>query len=205
MIERQLQTKSKSFGKISIPEQKVGNTRLNVFPFKHTEEYVTLSEPYKLWEETLNEILMYVPVQKNADIHYITINSEFFTENNYQRREGIHIDGNFVVDPEYIDNKNNPVSTWGGMTWGGICHNTKYTSEQPDNSHVKMDWVLPYDIVIPIGTYVDNNKGGIFIASSNTGTRYWEVNDKFDIAEAGDLSHEKEKKTTTFKFKTCTS
>jgi hypothetical protein len=194
MIERHLQTKAKNFGCINIPEQSIGNTRLNVFPFEQTKEYVELPEPYKMWEETLNEILMYIPLQEDATQHCITINSEFFTEDTYQRREGIHIDGNFCVDPNYLDEKSNPLSTWGGMTWGGMKHNSNHQTEQEDNSHVDMDWVLPYNIIVPIGTYVDNNKGGLFIASSNIGTRYWKVNENISIAEAGDLSHMKGKR-----------
>ena len=44
----------------------------------------------------------------------------------------------------------------------------------PDNSHVKMDWVLPYDLVIPISEYVSSTKGGILTVSSEVGCQAWD-------------------------------
>lgn len=30
--------------------------------------------------------------------HYVTIDSKYFTEDEFQRREGVHVDGNFCAD-----------------------------------------------------------------------------------------------------------
>jgi len=188
-----MKAKILDLGHFEIPDQEFGNTRLNVYPFKQTS-YVKLPEPYKMWESALNDILKYVPLQKGADNHAITICSDFFTENDYQRREGIHIDGNFCVDPNF-KRKNKPISSWGGMsprpleTWGGISSNPDILSEQPDNSHVRMNWVLPYNIVIPIGKYVSKNEGGIFIISTNVGTQAWQGHVPNDIADGGSMDH----------------
>ncbi len=88
-------------------------------------------------------------------------------------------------------------SSWGGAepmpSWGGARSNTTTPQyrivrgddgvarivreskfeEMPDNSHVKMDWVLPYDITIPISEYVSSSKGGILTVSTEVGCQAW--------------------------------
>ncbi len=178
-----LNTQIKHFGKLIVPDQEIGNTRLNVFPFEQTSEPVTLPIEYKRWEKTLNQILSHIPIQEGATQHCITINSEFFTEDGFQRNEGVHMDGNFCVDLTFKDKSNNPMKSWGGISpaptpqpqpgWGGLLPSDEILTEQPDNSHVVMDWVLPYDIVIPIAKYLSDTKGGLFVVSSNVGTQAW--------------------------------
>ena len=53
-----------------------------------------------------------------------------------------------------------------------IIRESKFET-QPDNSHVKMDWVLPYDLVIPISEYVSSSKGGILTISTEVGCQAW--------------------------------
>ena len=176
---------------MAIPDQEFGNTKLNVMPFIHDGSYIKLPIEYKKWEKSLNNIMKYVPVQADALQHYITINSDFFTKPGTQRREGVHMDGNFCVDPTFTDEgvhvkawdtaptwgNLTPLKAWGGISpsptpsWGGMNFNGY--KEMPDNSHVRMDWVLPYDIVIPIAKYVTNTKGGLLVVSSDVGTRAW--------------------------------
>ena len=155
-----------------------------MFPFKHTGEPVTLPTPYKMWEDTLNKMLKHIPVQEDASTHYITINSDFFTQSGTQRREGPHMDGNFCVDPTFIRDNGEVKASWGGAapapspcpkpTWSGLVPEPGELSEKSDNSHVQMDWVLPYDVVIPIAKYVSGSKGGLFVVSSNIGTKVWD-------------------------------
>lgn len=185
-----MKAKILNLGSFEIEDQKIGNTRLNVYPFTHNGEYVKLPIEYVKWEKTLNDILKYVPVQEDATQHYITINSEFFTEDGTQRREGIHIDGNFCVDPNF-----------GHETWGGISTAQNYYKfkgrpdvfkEKDDNSHVVMGWELPYDIIIPIGDYVSETKGGLFVVSSNIGTRFWCGEIKNSVYNGGSMEHMRE-------------
>ena len=189
-----LHAKIKHLRKMEIPDQEFGNTKLNVMPFMHNGSYIKLPIEYAKWEKSLNEIMRHVPVQLDALQHYITINSDFFTKAGVQRREGVHMDGNFCVDPTFIDEDINvkawdttptwgkltPIKAWGGVSpkpsspkpsWGGMGF-LGYR-EMPDNSHVIMDWVLPYNIIIPIAKYVSDTKGGLLVVSSDIGTRAW--------------------------------
>src|SRR6187399_3192106 len=130
-------------GKISLPNPKYGDLKLSVMPFENTGIFVKLPIGFEMWEESFNEVLKYIPLSEGANTHYLTIDSKFFTQDDFLRREGIHIDGNFCADP------NTNFRTWGGIhvtkTWAGI-------SVTPELKIVK-DWELPYDIEIPIGTY----------------------------------------------------
>jgi hypothetical protein len=95
------------------------------------------------------------------------------------------------------ENDEDVKSSWGGAepmpSWGGATSKSKMPQfkivrgedgvakiireskfeEQPDNSHVKMDWVLPYNIVIPISEYVSSSKGGILTVSTEVGCQAW--------------------------------
>ena len=172
----------RDFGPLKVEDQEFGNTHLNVFPFKHTSEPVVLPAPYKMWEDTLNEILKHIPLQDDANMHYITINSDFFTQSGTQRREGPHMDGNFCVDPTFVKDNGEIKASWGGASpspcpkpsWSGLIPEPGELAEKADNSHVQMDWVLPYDVVIPIAKYVSGSKGGLFVVSSNIGTKVWD-------------------------------
>ena len=197
---------------LMVPNQEIGNTRLNVMPFQHNQKEPILPIEYSKWEETLKEMLKYIPLQKNATQHYITICSDFFTESGTQRREGVHMDGNFCVDPDFVTKQNTIkmgwgtvpswgkmqptlLSSWGGIspkpepiqTWGGMS--IKEYCEKPDNSHVKMDWVLPYSIVIPIAKYVSSTKGGLLVVSSDVGTKAWKGEFKCEVAAEGSFEN----------------
>jgi hypothetical protein len=215
-------------------------------PFENNGSWVSLPEGFKQWEESFNEVLKYIPLQEGANTHYVTIDTKFFTTDEFLRREGVHIDGNFCVDP-YFSSSITEMASWGGASyngggssWGGASYKPKAKSswggaepmpswggakykkepktksswggaepmpswggarssgssnpqfkivrgedgvakiireskfeEMPDNSHVKMDWVLPYDITIPISEYVSNSKGGILTVSTEIGCQAW--------------------------------
>lgn len=240
-------TSVKNLGEVILPDPNTGDFKLSVMPFENNGSWVSLPEGFKQWEESFNEVLKYIPLQEGANTHYVTIDTKFFTTDEFLRREGVHIDGNFCVDPyftsslteemsswggaSYDDNSSSwggasyqepksswggaePMPSWGGATydsendediksswggaepmpsWGGatsksrtpqfkivrgedgvarIIRESKF-EEQSDNSHVKMDWVLPYDIVIPISEYVSSSKGGILTVSTEVGCQAW--------------------------------
>lgn len=187
MISTNHEAVVQSFGRFKIPDQEVGNLRLNVMPFKNGSA-IRLPEGFRLWEDTLQELMSYVPLQEGADWHYVTINSEFFTEGAPLRREGVHMDGNFCVDPEFSYNRGRGViGAWSRTrpTWGGMYAKPGEYQEKPDNSHVIMDWELPYDIIIPIATYVSNEKGGILVVSSKMGCQAWEGSYEGNVGDGG--------------------
>lgn len=165
-----------------IPNPDFGDMKLNVFPFEHTGEYTRLPEAYKIWEPTLNEILKLVPLVDGCNQHYVTIDSKFFTVDDFLRREGVHIDGNFCADVKFSH------STWGGTrtTWGGTS--TVPDPEKPENYKVVTPWVSPYGITVPFGTYVSSELGGIFCVSSEIGCRAWSGIFEGEIGDEGDFT-----------------
>lgn len=246
-------TSVKNLGEVILPDPATGDFKLSVMPFENTGEWVSLPEGFKQWEESFNEILKMIPLQEGANTHYVTIDTKFFTTDEFLRREGVHIDGNFCVDP-YFSSSITEKASWGGASprpswggaryeepsvaksswggaeprpswggarfelpnqvsdhkhswggayprpsWGGARYELaelesvsypKYSlvkgendiyslvresqfEAQPDNSHVKMDWVLPYDITIPISEYVSSSKGGILTVSTEVGCQAW--------------------------------
>jgi hypothetical protein len=215
-------TSIKNLGEVILPDPETGDFKLSVMPFENNGSWVSLPEGFKQWEESFNEVLKYIPLQEGANTHYVTIDTKFFTTDEFLRREGVHIDGNFCVDP-YFSSSITEMASWGGASyngggssWGGASYKPKAKSswggaepmpswggarssgssnpqfkivrgedgvakiireskfeEMPDNSHVKMDWVLPYDITIPISEYVSNSKGGILTVSTEIGCQAW--------------------------------
>lgn len=90
--------------------------KLNLFPFENEGKHVQLPIGFQIWEDTLNEILKMIPLCDGANQHYVTIDSKFFSTADFLRREGVHADGNFCVDPNF------KAATWAGSetpTWGG--------------------------------------------------------------------------------------
>ena len=237
-------TSVKNLGEVVLPDPATGDFKLSVMPFENTGEWVSLPEGFKQWEESFNEILKYIPLQEGANTHYVTIDTNFFTTDGFLRREGVHMDGNFCVDPYFSSSITekaswggasyggsswggakyqappvaksswggaSPKSSWGGASpapsksswggasprssWGGASYESVSNTPQyslvkgdndiyslvresqfeahPDNSHVKMDWVLPYDIVIPVSEYVSSTKGGILTVSTEVGCQAW--------------------------------
>lgn len=204
-------TQIKEIGEMNIPDPEHGDLKLSVFPFENNGEWISLPEGFKPWEESLNKVMESVPLQEGANTHYVTIDSKFFTKDEFLRREGVHADGNFCVDPKFTFGRmyekeemkkswggistwgginlkpvNNPdlkemekdvdiKATWGGVTtWGGVSLKESHYEAKPDNSHVNMDWVLPYDVMIPFGDYMSESKGGIFAVSTEQGCQGWQ-------------------------------
>lgn len=237
-------TNIKNLGEIILPDPAHGDLKLSVMPFENNGKWISLPEGFKQWEESFNEVLKHIPLQEGANTHYVTIDTKFFTTDEFLRREGVHIDGNFCVDPYFTSSITEEMSSWGGASydsssnssWGGASYQSKSswggaeplpswggatyddsdiksswggaeplpswggaTSESknpkfkivrgkdginkllreshfepsPDNSHVKMDWVLPYNVVIPISEYVSSSKGGILTVSTEVGCQAW--------------------------------
>jgi hypothetical protein len=240
-------TSIKNLGEVILPDPNTGDLKLSVMPFENNGEWVSLPEGFKMWEKSFNEILKKIPLQEGANTHYITIDTKFFTTDEYLRREGVHIDGNFCVDPyfsssiveksswggaTYDSDKSSwggaePKPSWGGATydedeskpswggaepkpsWGGAksseSNGLKYRlergenglkviressfTEMPDNSHVKMDWVLPYNIIIPISEYVSSDKGGILTVSTEVGCQAWSGNFYGEVLSEGSFEN----------------
>jgi len=192
-------------------------------PFENNGEWVSLPEGFKIWEESFNNVLKHIPLQEGANTHYVTIDTKFFTTDEFLRREGVHVDGNFCVDPNFrkmnelrtSDGSSpdkifkaswggaSPKPSWGGViyksdtdfkaswggsrptTWGGIRYAGKTYEAKEDNSHVQMDWVLPYKITIPISDYISEKKGGILTVSTEVGCQAWNGTFKGEILSEG--------------------
>jgi hypothetical protein len=215
-------THVKQLCEVQLPDPEFGDFKLSVMPFENNGEFVSLPEGFKRWEESFNQVLNNIPLQEGANTHYVTIDTKFFTTDEFLRREGVHIDGNFCVDPKFKKMNETTIedvlsddylqgvedefkASWGGAepkpSWGGAMYKKdqefkaswggaepkpswggaryEYVEEnyvaKSDNSHVKMDWVLPYkDIIIPIADYVSESKGGILTVSTEVGCQAWD-------------------------------
>jgi hypothetical protein len=170
------QTTIKQIGKINLPDPQFGDLKLSVMPFENNGKIIKLPVGFELWEDALNEIVKQIPQCEGANTHYITIDSRFFSKSDFLRREGIHADGNFCVDPNF------KMATWGGTrpTWAG----SKY---HPILKVVK-DWELPYDIEIPVGDYITEKKGGIFAVSTEVGCQGWQGEFYGEVGAEGDFT-----------------
>jgi hypothetical protein len=167
----------KKIGKLTLPNPQYGDLKLSVMPFENSGKHVSLPIGFQMWERSFNEIISMIPLQDGANQHYVTIDSKFFSKSDFLRREGIHADGNFCVDPNF----NNP--TWGGTTtetWGGAKYHPEY--------RVIKDWELPYDIEIPIGDYISDTKGGILCVSTEVGCQAWEGEFYGNVGAEGDFT-----------------
>jgi len=232
-------TNVKNLGEVILPDPEFGDFKLSVMPFENTGGWVSLPEGFKLWEESFNEVIKNIPLQEGANTHYVTIDTKFFTTDEFLRREGVHIDGNFCVDPNFkklnettiedvldddylSDVEDEFKASWGGAepkpSWGGARYDDEFKASwggaepQPswggarikeyqyeaksDNSHVKMDWVLPYkDVIIPIADYVSESKGGILTVSTEVGCQAWTGEFYGEILGEGSFENMKEQLT----------
>ena len=232
-------TSVKNLGEVILPDPEFGDFKLSVMPFENTGGWVSLPEGFKLWEESFNDVIKNIPLQEGANTHYVTIDTKFFTTDEFLRREGVHIDGNFCVDPNFkklnettiedvldddylSDFEDDFKASWGGAepkpSWGGARYDDEFKSSwggaepQPswggarikeyqyeaksDNSHVKMDWVLPYkDVIIPIADYVSESKGGILTVSTEVGCQAWTGEFYGEILGEGSFENMKEQLT----------
>lgn len=172
------QTTIKQVGKMNLPDPQFGDLKLSVMPFENNGKRIKLPVGFELWENSLNEVVKQIPQCEGANTHYVTIDSRFFSKSDFLRREGIHADGNFCVDPNF------KMAPWGGTTttetWGGA----KY---HPVLKVVK-DWELPYDIEIPIGDYITEKKGGIFAVSTEIGCQGWQGEFYGEVGAEGDFT-----------------
>jgi hypothetical protein len=151
-----------------------GDFKLQVFPVESNKN-ILLPEGFKLWERQINRIMSFIPHQENAKTHYITIDSKFFSEDGFLRREGVHIDGNYCVDPDF------QIVCWSGSTWSGSTI---------ENGKVIQKFASPYNIEMPIGKYVSESHGGILCASSLTGCDAWTGSIENDVQDGGQYKEE---------------
>ncbi len=182
------QTIISKIGNVNLPDPQYGDFKLSVMPFENNGHKIKLPIGFEMWEDTLNEIIKQIPLCDGANTHYVTIDSKFFSKAEFLRREGIHADGNFCVDPNF---KN---ATWGGVTpqpvptWGGsrFCEKT-YRAVK--------DWEMPYDMEIPIGDYISEKKGGIFAVSTEVGCQGWQGEFYGQVGAEGDFTSMQEQLT----------
>lgn len=169
----------KKLGHWELPNPEYGDLKLSVMPFIHTGDWIKLPEPFKLWEESLDKIMSLVPVDENGNNeHYITIDTKFFTEDDFLRREGIHIDGNFCADPMF------KFATWGGTTIGTTWSGTSID----ENLIIRQKFASPYGITPPIGEYISGELGGIITVSNEVGCQAWQGRYYGVILSEGDCS-----------------
>lgn len=171
----------RDLGALHVPDPEFGDLKLNVFPIVHDGTPVVLPRGFERWEPTVNRMLSHVPCQ-SARHFYVTIDSRFFPQDEALRREGVHCDGNFCADPSFT-----PRSTWGPSKpgWHGMVCISPVA--KPDNSHVRMGWKLPYTLIIPVGKYVSNTRGGILTASSLAGCDAWPGIYSGEVESGGDF------------------
>lgn len=171
-----MKTLIKKLGDFKIPDPEYGDMKLNIFPWENGE-MIRLPIGFELWEPHIRSLMSMIPKCPGADQHYVTIDSKFFPKADFLRREGVHIDGNFCVDPNF---KN---ATWGGTTttWGG--------SEYHPTLRVIKDWELPYNIEFPVGDYVSEKKGGLFCVSSEVGCQAWSGEFHGEVGNEGSFSY----------------
>jgi len=80
-------TRIESLGRIIVANPQYGDMKLSVFPFEHTGRRQYLPEGFKIWEDNFNAMLKHVPLHEGANKHYLTIDSKFFTQDDFLRRE----------------------------------------------------------------------------------------------------------------------
>lgn len=171
-------------GPITIPEPDYGDLRLAVFPIIHGQP-ISLPSAFKPWENAVSQMMDTLPVQAGATQAYVTIDSKWFTTPDRLRREGVHMDGNFCADPQFLRN-DRTMAGWGGG-WSGLRALKHY--EEPDNSHVEIGFAIPYDLgVIPIGRYVSGHLGATVVATTIAGCDVWPGVYQGEVREGGDWS-----------------
>jgi hypothetical protein len=169
-------------GALNIPEIDFGDCVLKVFPFDNADPNFKLPALFSAWQEAFDAMRRQVPLVDGKNLHYVTIDSQWFSTDGFLRREGIHIDGNFCADPNFS------YSTWGGIptpSWAGIYPE----KDHEDNWIVNCPWTLPYEVKIPIGQYVSSDKGGILSASSKVGCKAWHGRFAGEVRDSGDYEH----------------
>jgi hypothetical protein len=181
-MSNKLNARIKNLGNVSIPEPEQGDMKLSVYPFE--QDNIQLPKHFREYEDVLEEMLSNVPLVSGHARHFVTIDTKFFTQTECLRREGIHADGNFVVDPNFTG-----VKGWGGTqpSWCGLTP-TKGDIRPGLNGHVDMDWVMPFPVEIPIGDYISDTKGGILCAATEKGCQAWQGEFRGDVGAEGDFS-----------------
>jgi hypothetical protein len=188
-------------GSFTVPDPEWGDMKLNVFPFIHDGKTPPrLPGPFRMWEDTLAQMMRNIPAQEGAEQFFVTIDTKFFATPGYLRREGVHMDGNFCGDYDFSwgDAGATPKASWGGSpptprpTWAGNGPSSGIVAvsreEKPDNSHVRIGFKLPYDITVPLGKYVSGSLGGTLMASSVTGCQAWPGEYRGRVGSGGDWS-----------------
>lgn len=167
-----------NIGNIHISNPEYGDLTLNLFPVPIDRNF-DLPKQFNEFTDTIDDILKLIPFDENSsNQHYITIDSKFFTKPESLRREGLHVDGNFCGDPNFTG------LTWGGTqtvpTWGGCCI---------IGHDVITNWVSPYGVKPPIGKYISEDLGGIFVASTEVGCKVFTGDTDIRVGSEGDVEH----------------
>lgn len=177
-----LNTTAKLMDTIGLPDPELGDFNLQMFPFNNTED-TKLPVQFNIWQEAFDKVRSMIPLVDGDNTHFITISSKFFGQPGTLRREGLHLDGNFCGDPTFN------LNTWGGTstTWA----DAKTTLEE-GYWVVKKAWVDPFNTIVPIGDYVSDELGGIFLLSSLPGCELFTGEfSGIEVGNGGDLESQR--------------
>ena len=184
-------TKIINFGNLQLSAPSIGNFTLNLFPHKN------LPAGFEIFQDAVNAIFSYIPYDVNSsNEHFVTIDSKYFPVDSALRREGLHIDGNFCVDPVFcLHPKEKGKNTWGGATivsretWDKTSIAYVQTEDDKHSYDIKTPFVNEFGISPPLGIYVSGVLGGIFCISDIAGCEVYDcVYDSHIIESEGAIN-----------------
>ena len=70
---------------MNLPDPQFGDLKLSVMPFENNGKRILLPVGFELWEDALNEIVKQIPQCEEANTHYVTIDSRFFSKSYFLR------------------------------------------------------------------------------------------------------------------------
>jgi len=179
-----IEPRIKSMGSISVPDVDYGDLKLQVMPFNN-ERAFKLPIAFSVWQSTFDELRSKIPLSSGLNNHHISIESRYFFLDDYLRREGLHIDGNFCLDDEFSYGENGEYRCGWGARPGWL-----YKSDKGGMVGVE-EFELPYSgMPIEQGKYVSSKLGGLVVLSKYAGCNVYtdKIANAF-VGPGGDLEH----------------
>lgn len=184
----------KDLGVLEIDTPNFGNHILNLYPKKD------LPSEFKRFQPIIDKIFEKIPhVYGTSNQHYITIDSKYFPIDSSLRSEGLHIDGNFCLDPSFGKKAWGGSSTWGGGRTMESLHADGITEDIQRESVIRTNPIdgkkyftyTPFQTEfgndIPFGKYVSSELGGIFCISDLEGCEAYSGKGDFVVGDNGDV------------------
>jgi hypothetical protein len=190
-MPHQIISKIKELGAISVPDIDYGDVKLQVMPFNNNQKQVLLPMAFRAWQETFDEMRGKIPLFENCNTHYLSIESRFFFLRDSLRREGLHLDGNFCIDLDFMHETPGLVK----VGWG--------SPEPVNNDLVSVEkFAIPYpDCELENGKYISNDFGGILTASRYRGCKAYEVDlEDVEVGSGGDLESQRSRMSSAVIF-----